>query len=348
MKLSLRTPLAIAALAALFAAAPADAQSRAPKLDRVLQNAQGGGRQRVIVRFKPGTASRLEQRIASAGNRIFAKHASIGAMTAELRADQFAAFANDPDVESIGADVDVAPFASTTDTSSISSSVLRNTLAEGQYSKGAGIGVAIIESGIAPLPAFYGRITAFYDVTSGVPVPTAAFDDYGHGTHVAGLIGADDSNYMGVAPGVTFVGLKVLNKLGKGATSSVITAIEFAVANRERFNIRVINLSLGHPILAPAANDPLVQAVESATRAGVIVVVSAGNVGINPDTGLIGYAGVTSPGNSPSAITVGAVDTHNTVTHGDDDVPAYSSRGPTWYDGLVKPDVVAPGHSMNS
>src|SRR5436190_12414747 len=347
MKLSLRTPLAIAALAALFAAAPADAQSRAPKLDRVLQNAHGGERQRVIVRFKPGSASRIEQRIASAGNRIFAKHASIGAMTAELRADQFAAFANDPDVESIGADADVAPFASAADTS-ISSSVLRNTLGESQYAKGTGIGVAIIDSGIAPLPAFNGRITAFYDVTSGVPVPTAAFDDYGHGTHVAGLIGADDANYMGVAPGVTFVGLKVLNKVGKGSTSDVITAIEFAVANRERFNIRVINLSLGHPILAPAADDALVQAVESATRAGVIVVVSAGNVGINPDTGLIGYAGVTSPGNSPSAITVGAVDTHNTVTHSDDDVPAYSSRGPTWYDGLVKPDVVAPGHSMNS
>ena len=101
---------------------------------------------------------------------------------------------------------------------------------------------------------------------------------------MAGLIGASDSNYMGVAPAVTFVGLKVLDKNGRGTTSSVITALEFAVANRRRFNIQVVNLSLGHPIFSPAASDPLVQAV-NAVRAGLIVVVSAGNMGANPDTG---------------------------------------------------------------
>jgi len=99
---------------------------------------------------------------------------------------------------------------------------------------------------------------------------------------VAGLIGANDSNYMGVAPSVTFVSLKVLNKNGRGLTSSVIAALDFAVANRQRFNIKVVNMSLGHPILSPAADDPLVQAVESAVRAGLIVVVSAGNQGTNP------------------------------------------------------------------
>jgi subtilisin family serine protease len=108
----------------------------------------------------------------------------------------------------------------------------------------------------------------------------------------------------------------------------------------------VINLSLGHPIYEPAATDPLVQAVERASAAGVIVVAAAGNLGENPTTGLPGYAGITSPGNAPSAITVGALRTEDTVARGDDRIPDYSSAGPTWYDARVKPDVVAPGHNI--
>lgn len=99
-------------------------------------------------------------------------------------------------------------------------------------------------------------------------------------------------------------------------------------------------------IAQPAGTDPLVQAVERAVRAGVIVVVAAGNMGVNPVTGQPGYAGITSPGNPPSAITVGAARTGATVTRSDDRIPNYSSAGPTWYDGLVKPDVVAPGHNI--
>jgi hypothetical protein len=76
------------------------------------------------------------------------------------------------------------------------------------------------------------------------------------------------------------------------------------------------------------------------------VVAAAGNLGKNPTTGMPGYAGVTSPGNAPSAITVGAVRTDDTVTRGDDRIPDYSSAGPTWYDAFVKPDVVAPGHNI--
>src|SRR6185312_13600380 len=91
---------------------------------------------------------------------------------------------------------------------------------------------------------------------------------------------------------------------------------------------------------------PLVQAVERAVRAGVVVVAAAGNFGKNPTTGLPGYAGITSPGNAPSAITVGATNTEGTVTRGDDRIPDYSSAGPTWYDGYVKPDIVSPGHNI--
>src|SRR5262249_35158082 len=159
--------------------------------------------------------------------------------------------------------------------------------------------------------------------------------------------------YQGVAPGVRFVGFKVLDRTGQGATGDVVAAIDYIVSQRLNAQstlprIDVINLSLGHPILEPGATDPLVQAVEQATQAGSVVVVSAGNFGVNPATGQPGYAGVMSPGNAPSAITVGAAVTKDTVSREDDRVAAFSSRGPSWYDGLAKPDVVAPAQGLVS
>ena len=117
---------------------------------------------------------------------------------------------------------------------------------------------------------------------------------------------------------------------------------------RSRLNAQIINLSLGHPIYAPAADDPLVQAVQKAIAAGYIVVTSAGNHGVSETTGLPGYGGVSSPCNAPSAICVGAANTQNTVKRSDDVVAPYSGRGPSWYDGFAKPDVVAPGHKLAS
>ena len=156
------------------------------------------------------------------------------------------------------------------------------------------------------------------------------------------------SSYKGVAPKVKFVVLKVLDSQGLGSTSNVISAIQFATANKAALGIDIINLSLGHAIYEPAATDPLVQAVEAASQAGLVVVVSAGNYGTNTTTGLVGYAGITSPGNAPSAITVGAASAHDTIARGDDRIANYSSRGPTWYDGLAKPDVVATGSQLAS
>ena len=107
----------------------------------------------------------------------------------------------------------------------------------------------------------------------------------------------------------------------------------------------MINLSLGHPIFESASTDPLVAAVEAAVRAGIVVVVAAGNYGMNP-TGPAGYAGIVSPGNAPSAITVGSMNPKKTAARFDDRIDPYSSRGPSWYDGFAKPDVVAPGRTL--
>src|SRR6185436_14398121 len=218
---------------------------------------------------------------------------------------------------------------------------------------GTGVTVALIDSGLEMSADFTGRIKAFYDFTQPGAPAVAPTDGYGHGTHIAGLIGAQGklsggTAFMGVAPNVKFVVLKVLDSQGVGSTSNVISAIQFATANKAALGIDIINLSLGHAIYEPAASDPLVQAVQAASRAGLIVVVSAGNYGTNTATGRVGYAGITSPGNAPAAITVGAVSARDTVARGDDRMATYSSRGPTWYDGMAKPDVVATGSQLAS
>jgi serine protease AprX len=214
---------------------------------------------------------------------------------------------------------------------------------------GTGVGVAIVDSGIARVPDVSDRIAYFYDFTRG---GTAAepHDAFGHGTHVAGLVAGSGAlssgRYQGVAPAARLIGLKVLDANGVGYVSDVINALEFATTNRAALGVDVINLSLGHPPYEPAASDPLVRAVEAAVRAGIVVVTSAGNYGRNAATGTVGYAGIFSPGNAPSAITAGSAEHKASVAPGDDPVAPYSSRGPSWYDGFAKPDVVAPGHQI--
>ena len=215
-----------------------------------------------------------------------------------------------------------------------------------------GVGVAIVDSGIEPSIDLAGRIVDFYDFTGGSVRRVAPFDDYGHGTHVAGLIAGTGMlsgfQYQGVAPGARLVGIKVLDRTGVGFTSDVVRALEFVTAFREQLGIQVVNLSLGHPVFESAVTDPLVEAVEHAVGQGLIVVVSAGNFGKNPATGETGYAGITSPGNAPSAITVGTAVTFGTVVRSDDRMATYSSRGPSWFDAIAKPDVVAPGDGLVS
>ncbi|MBM3818462.1 MAG: hypothetical protein FJW14_05515 [Acidimicrobiia bacterium] len=225
---------------------------------------------------------------------------------------------------------------------------LRKTLGLRSWQKGAGVGVAVIDSGIAQTWDLAYRVIAFHDFTAGgVAAPPS--DGYGHGTHVAGLIAGNgylsSGKYIGIAPKARLIGLKVLDSHGSGYTSDVIAAIEFAIANRTALGIDVINLSLGHPVFERPETDPLVQVVEAAAAAGIVVVTSAGNWGLDAN-GEVGYGGITSPGNAPSALTVGAMRTKATMSRADDEIALFSSRGPTWYDGRVKPDVVAPGQAL--
>ncbi|WP_025702159.1 S8 family serine peptidase, partial [Paenibacillus forsythiae] len=136
------------------------------------------------------------------------------------------------------------------------------------------------------------------------------------------------------------VGVKVLDRNGSGYDSTIIKGIEWCIANRKRLRLRILSLSLGGPIDSPYTDDPLCQAVEQAVKAGLTVVIAAGNAGP-------GYGTIESPGNSPSAITVGAVDDRRSLPQADDRIAPFSSRGPARFRGN-KPDLAAPGVAIIS
>ena len=361
------------ALWMLIPAATVSADNGSGKVDKLLREVASDAPQAVIIRTRPEAKDRVRNRLSKRGRT--ADHQLISGFGAELTRREIAAAADDPDVLSVSVDADVTASSSFNSNSNSNSkknsggdstttvqasvnpewatvSALRQSLGIHESFTGSGMTVAVIDSGIQNSVDFSGRIVGAYDFTSGKTLTVTPTDEYGHGTHVAGLIassGATSSGkYAGVAPAARLLSLKVLDKKGAGKTSSVIAALEFAVANKNRFGIKIVNLSLGHPIYESAASDPLVLAVEQAVRSGLIVVVAAGNFGTNPNTGVIGYAGIASPGNAPSAITVGASNTAGTLVRTDDRVAPFSSRGPSWYDGIAKPDVVAPGTGMRS
>jgi serine protease AprX len=213
-----------------------------------------------------------------------------------------------------------------------------------------GLAVAIVDSGIAPhadLPL--NRIRYFKDFVAGSSTPV---DNCGHGTHVAGIIAGSGAHsnglYAGIAPDVDIVPLRVLGDDCSGNTSDVIDALEWIARNHDIYKIKVVNISLGHGVLESIYSDPLVQAVERLSRKGIAVVTAAGNRGLNPATGNPGYGGAGVPCNAPSAICVGSLDTNGDANLDNDRVADSSSRGPTRFDLLAKPDIVAPGVNIVS
>src|SRR4029078_4926064 len=137
------------------------------------------------------------------------------------------------------------------------------------------------------------------------------------------------ASFRGVAPGANLINLRVLDASGVGTDSGVIAAIDKAISLKSKYNIRVLNLSLGRPVFESYKTDPLCQAVEKAWKAGIVVVVAAGNEGRNNQFGTDGYGTISAPGNSPLALTVGAMNTVSTSPATDDKMASFSSKGPT-------------------
>jgi serine protease AprX len=206
--------------------------------------------------------------------------------------------------------------------------------------QGDGVAVASIDTGVTPNPNLGARLIARADLSG----EGDGLDRFGHGTHMAGLIASDGTTsveaFEGAAPETNLVSVKVAGWDGATDVSTVIAGLRWVVSHRERYGIRVVSLSWGTDAARGYGDDPLDLAVERAWRAGLVVVVSAGNSGPLPGT-------VAKPADDPYVISVGAADTNGTADPADDAVAPFSSRGPT-VDGAGKPDLLAPGVSLVS
>ena len=340
-------------LATLFIAATAFAYAgHHPKIAADLEGRDPGSVVDVIIQYKQGAQQKHVDAVSRKGGFHKGNLDIVKGSVFSVPATALEELANDPDVEFISPDRRLRGTGSILPIDYFRETVHADSAINSGWD-GTGIGVAVIDSGITTggdldSPA-YSRSFVSGDSSTG--------DAYGHGTHVAGIIAGsgnyssgEDSDYTfgGAAPGVSIINLRALDGNGAGTDSSVINAIQKAIALKNFYNIRVINLSLGRPVTTSYVNDPLCQAVEAAWKAGIIVVVAAGNEGRNNTAGTTGYGTILAPGNDPYVITVGAMKSMGTASRNDDQIASYSSKGPTLIDHIVKPDLVAPGNQVLS
>lgn len=215
--------------------------------------------------------------------------------------------------------------------------MIHTELPHGEGFFGKGSTVAILDTGISMHPDFKNRILDFRDFVNG---RSGVYDDNGHGTHLAGIIGGNGvlggGRYMGIAPECQFVSLKVLDGMGNGNIESVVRAVDWILKNREKYHIRFLNISIGMmPQTHLSEQRALVEAICALWENNICVVVASGNNG--PDT-----SSVTVPGTIPELITVGSLDDNDRVLLGGSMHVGYSGKGPTKH-CVVKPEILAPG-----
>ncbi|HWU36889.1 MAG TPA: S8 family serine peptidase, partial [Candidatus Acidoferrum sp.] len=264
-----------------------------PKIAPDLDGADPAAFVNVIVQFKHVPTDLDHQNVRSKDGSMNNSLELVKAGAYSMPAANLRALADDPDVEFIHPD---RPLGSSGWTGTLDYGWMTATgigTAKGRLAyDGTGIGVALIDSGIDVYPdlkdsSSHSRIVYSQSFVRG---DNNTGDAFGHGNHVAGLVGGNGSSsssskytYMvrGIAPNANLINLRALDKNGEGTDSSVIAAIQRAIALKQTYNIRIINLSLGRPVVASYLNDPLCQAVEAAWNAGIVVVVAAGNEGRN-------------------------------------------------------------------
>jgi serine protease AprX len=318
----------------------------------LLKQLSSAGQSDVIVQAtSPTVAGIVSWLITTLGGTLGRNLPILNARAARLPNATVLTLAASPVVRRIA--LDRLTFGSTERTSaSVGADVVRQQLGY----DGAGIGVAVIDSGVTnwhndladPAAPATQRVDRFVNFVTGRTDP---HDDYGHGTHVAGIIagnGADSSGARtGIAPRARLVVLKVLNHKGRGRISDVIAAIDYAVTYRNELGIRVINMSIGAGVYESYNSDLLTLAAKRAVDEGLVVVAAGGNHGRNDD-GVVQHGAISAPGNAPWVITVGASSHMGTPSRADDTVAVFSSLGPTAYDHAAKPDLVAPGVGIYS
>lgn len=212
---------------------------------------------------------------------------------------------------------------------------------------GKNVTVAVMDTGITPHPDFEQRILVFEDFCNG---RNGIYDDNGHGTHVSGIIAGNGRMsrdkrgiciYSGVAPKANLIMLKVLDEKGNGNTEKVLEGIDWIIKNKEKYDIRLLNISVGMlPSAGQREQQALLSAVDDIWDRGIMVVAAAGNNGPKENS-------VTVPGISRKILTVGSSDDARVDAGVKGLKSGYSSKGPTEC-CIVKPEILAPGTKITS
>lgn len=304
----------------------------------------------VIVQ-KLARSSGIEAKVAALGGTVTRDLSIINAFSAQVPARNVAELAKAEGVRWVSLDAPMvetgkssgcdAPCLSTANLQSVYPQAVRaNALWNtATYLQGQGVGVAVVDSGVhADHPDLAGRVVAQVKFGS---APSVA-DDYGHGTHVAGIIAGNGSasggRYIGIAPKANIVNVKVSDDRGGSTASDVVAGLQWVLENKDTYNIRVVNLSLNSSVDQSYHVDPLDAAVEVLWFNKLVVVVSSGNTGKNA---------LFPPANDPFVITVGAADNKGTVATKDDSLAKFSSSDRV-ENKVSKPDLVAPGVDLVS
>jgi serine protease AprX len=351
--LMLVAPLGSATSATSAASAAAHATRTATAaVDSALQGITDGVVKIVVQKHAAAAAGDdAEQAVIRLGGRVTHDLPIVDGFAATVPANAIDSLATEPSVRAISLDRKMTVQASGSSGPSTVRSVYRwSVRAEptnwAGYS-GHGITVALIDTGVSSVPDLAGRILPVTDDMTGTVAACQNMtneshcdDSYGHGTFVAGIIAgngaASNGAHKGVAPQANILSVKIAGRSGAADVSSVLAAIQWVVNFKDRYGIKVLNLSLGTNSTQSYRVDPLNYAVEKAWFAGITVVVSASNRGPDART-------ISKPGDDPFVITVGAVDDRGTYGVSDDSLPNFSSKGPTAADEIAKPDVTAPG-----
>jgi serine protease AprX len=334
-----------------------------PALTRIADK-HPGKRVEAIVQFSKGVGPAKAQRVSRAyGARVTGDLHIINGLAVEMRAAAAVKLGSDERVRAVTLNHKVKQSSITGLLGGLLSSLLKTSYDQSvqapdawqRGATGAGIGVAVVDTGISSDLADFrtSRNGSSRVVTSVTTNPYAHTDEdkYGHGTHVAGIIAGNGTNrstkddlygeYVGVAPDADLVNVKIADDDGGATVLDAIYGLQFIVDKKDDYNIRVANLSFESSATDSYKIDPLDAAAEAAWFNGIVVVAAAGNRGSATDA--VKHA----PGNDPYVITVGAADDKGTDTVSDDTEMSWSSRGKT-QDGFVKPDVLAPGNRIVS
>jgi serine protease AprX len=314
---------------------------------------------KVIVRTVPGHEQAVEREISGLGGRVETELPIIHGFSATIPEAALETLARDEAVLAVSPNGRVSlsgtydPSTDDYSMQNVERSVRATRMWEAGYT-GAGVDIALIDSGVAPVEGLRapGKIIHGPDLSfESQAANLRHLDTYGHGTHMAGIMAGrdagatpgaystDTADFLGVAPDARIVSIKVADSHGNADVSQVIAAIDWVVqhAHDPGLNIEVLNLSFGTANTQSYILDPLAFAAETAWHRGITVVAAVGNAGQTA-------TGLADPAEDPYLLAVGAADHHGSLQYSQWDVATFSQIG----DGIRNPDLIAPGAHIQS